>query len=359
MRASLGDLELAKLYAPPGVRLTGGARQLEVDVEVTRGEVAPGSAVRLTPASVAVRTEDITVRAPLGVVLEARPEGPRGHLRAEVRTAGKVEVSADRRSLPVEVGLLTVAATTSHRSFAEELSLAGLEADLRRATVALRDAAPWAPKDMTLAGGTVELSASVRDQKGQRSATAAAKLETAAVEVGDVRVGGDGSVALELTQERPEAPARGSLRIDLSTVGVRSGEATATSPLRLDGTVEVDAARNSARMPFRLRGPSGDVIAASLGQAPWLVRLGTGLLVGAAAEADGIVSVDGGGVALRVAQARAGGLTARGALRAGSGPVRGAWLVRSGVLSVGLRHTPDGLAPQLFASEGWLAEQLR
>lgn len=323
LQLSGGTLDFMNLYTSPqlGVSLTGPLLA-EAHIRLQRGLLMPGTVVRAHADTSHVNFGPIELAGQLDATLARDDRQERLNFRLEAlhSTLQNREPGSVAQAPVLQQALAEIA--VSEANVVGPLAMADASMSLRGTVPDLAWLEGLTGKGSPRFRGAGDLSLVFRrNPQGAGEGRVALEVRDAGVltETGRVRLTGKG-VALFQTTEQPRRYAQGALSVNLA--GADSLLSVAIDPaLRSIAIGVLDLGTLEANVAFHL--------SRSL-------------------------------VQFELTRARSGNVDARGQLRsAGLGPPRGALLVSSGVLRVGLTVEPDGVDVSPLVGPKWLEDTLR
>ncbi|AUX20682.1 hypothetical protein SOCEGT47_011550 [Sorangium cellulosum] len=362
--AQLPGLDVVNFYAGEGAgpRLEDGSGELRARLVVNEGLVEPGSALSYATSHLALGAP--ALRATVGGEVDVRV-GERGEARLALRVP-RAALERPREGLPpvvVEGASAVLDAPELHLlrlppAFASRAEVvAAAIPDLRWLNGDSPD--PEAPR---FTGGAAFLRASVDvDRRGRAAGALSLRLEDGALRWKETRVKGDAAARLALDAAdvwSPSARVRKS-RIEIEDLAVeRGGEAWPGWWARID-IDEARVARGLLEAAIRLECKDARPAVALLDAEDAIPGWATGLLTMEGLKASATVRREESDVDFRLLEAQGGNLALRGRLTKSDGrEARGAFLVKSGPLSVGIDLAEDGAGVHPLVGDDWVNEKM-
>lgn len=350
-----GRLDFLSAYlARLGSARYAGAGDFRLDLAFVRGVIAPGSRVdvRATPLRIehelatlsgdvmlSLRREreaelELSASAPRVVATRAAP-GPSPYLEGVV---GSLTLEGADLSEAIELGSYRLAVEKAHADTLAWLAPAGLEL-----------------------GGSADASLELsRDRKRELSGSARLRLERARLVHDELAVAGDvhGQLALFRAPAADAAIELRKLRVQLSAVTLQTGkkksepfgavvdgsglELRTGKPASATGNVRVDVSDADALLPLVMSAPLDDIASTTLSLKEEL-------------RAKTAVELSGQGLSVKLVEARSGNLRVRGYFSQHQSQARGAFLLSSGPINVGVTLSGGSTEVSPFVGDGWLA----
>jgi hypothetical protein len=334
--------------------LAGGGGPLELDVNLDHGVLMPGTRIEYRAAEARVERGGLTVRA--GVDASIAVDGERIVARAGLPRATLSVAGAEAVFMTGAKGSIT----STHADLAAPLAIHAFEGAVPSARAPdLAKLQTAMPDGLVLRGGSAGLAVRARSEGGSLEGRADLSLNDARVTAKTLDLTASGKVWANASSKdlskRIALPDTGADldRIAIGVEGARQSGLQATvrladatlgrNPEILAGGVALDVRPGDRVMRF----------AAELASLPrWVGDASASKSLRAQASAH----VGGGTVAFRDVRASSGRLAARGRFSQKDGATHGAFVLRTGPLSVGLALDKDGTRVVPFATESWLGE---
>jgi len=351
-----GSFDFLQAYlARLGSARYGGNAEFSIDLNVVRGVLQSGSRVdvRATPFELHHEFADLT-----GDLMLSAQRGPEPDPELSLALSAP-RLSASRKSTAPSPSVEGVVASLTVRGadFSEELSLGAAKLAVKRAHA--ESLAWFAQPGLALAGSAdvgFELSRSARQEL---AGDARLHVREGHFEHEDFAMGGDlhTQLAFRRGAEADAAIELQKLSVQLSGGTLRSGAKRSKpfdalvegSNLRLTpaqdasaaGTLRVRVSDAEALLPLVMGAPLTDITSTALN----LKQL----------DAQTAVQLSADGVNLRVIDARSGNLRVRGYFSKRTREPRGAFLLSSGPINVGVTLSGGATEVSPFVGDGWLA----
>jgi hypothetical protein len=344
------------------VRIDDGSGELRADLSVNRGLVEPGSSLSYETSRLDVGTPDLLASVRGRVDLRV---GDGGRARAAV-SVPRATLERPGKGLPpvvVETARAVVDAPELHLmrlppKLAPKVSVgAAAIPDLRW----LNDdgAAPGAPR---FAGGAAFLSGRLQvDQQGRGTGALNALMKHGAMAWKETRAKADAVARLEIEGvdvfSRTAAIRKGRVEIDDLAIE-HKGETWPDWWARID-IDEAKVGDGVVEAAVRLECKDAQPAVGLLDAEDVIPGWAAGLLTMEGLKASATVKKRGSDVDFKLLRVEGGSLTIHGRLRkSGARDPAGAFLVRSGALSVGIDIEQDGTGVKLLAGESWVNEKM-
>jgi hypothetical protein len=365
LRADLESLEfLDTVIEPAEVVLREGAGPLAIDVRLNRGELRPPSSVRYSSRRIEVYASSHRLRGDAALKLEVTPE-QRGRLWLSAErltwndTRARVDapVVASRPRLELETRTLAV-----HRRF--EASGGRLELPELRADD-LRSLARIAPQKVRIRAGALAGSAEAKlEGHGALAGKLALSFDRAALAWDGTEVEASGSFSTAFRQPDvlgPSSMLEGvKLVIQRGRLGTRDGN-TGFGWLRAASTRVPLSSFVPERATVRLTAgfPDAKPVLQAFGIATsGLAATAAGVLDLSDLEVGAVVGVERGAIDVGLERARTDAVQARGRWRSVGGNERGAFLLTTDLVNIGLEIDGGETRVHPLASESWLDRAL-
>jgi hypothetical protein len=348
-----GHFDFLQAYlARLGSARYGGNAEFLLDLNVVRGVVGPGSRVDARGAPLRVHHELADLSG--NVMLSARRETEPA---IELALSAPHMVASRKSTAPSPyVEGLAGSLTVQGVDLSEGLSLGAAKLAVRRVHAA--SLAWFAPRGTTLAGSadaSFELSRSAERVLAGR---AGLKILRARAASGDFALAGDVDSDVGFTQRDENAA------VELQTLSVQLSAATLQSAAKRSKQFDVLVEGANLRLEPDAEASAAGVLRVRVSDAEALLPLVMGApltgITGVALnlkqlDAQTSVLVSGQGVNVKLIDARSGNLRARGYFSKQASQPRGAFLLSSGPINVGvtLSHGETEVSP--FVGDGWLA----
>lgn len=348
-----GKLDFLQAYlARLGSARYGGNAEFQLDLAVSRGVIQPQSRVDVLAKPFELRHEFANLAGNLMLSVQRRSEPA-----LELAVSAPHLIASRKRAEPAPyieglVGSLTI----NGADLTEDLALGAARVAVARAHA---DSLGWfAPPGMKLAGAAdagFELSRSVRDEL---SGSARVNLARGALETSDFGAVGDVKGELAWTRgAQQDAPfAVKKLRVQLTSLSLRTSSKRSkvfdasiegadvrlhsSSSASAVGTLHARVSDAEALLPLVMGAPLTDITSTALN----LKQL----------DAETSVKLSQRGVSLKVIEARSGNLRGRGYFEQEKSEPRGAFLLSSGPINVGVTLSDGATEVSPFVGSGWL-----
>ncbi|WP_437898279.1 hypothetical protein [Sorangium sp. So ce124] len=345
-----------------GPRLEDGSGELRTNLVVNRGSVEPGSTVSYETSHLVASTASLRATA------EARAA-----LRVDERGAPRLAVTLPRATLErPESGLPPVVVERASATFdAPELHLLrlppGFASKVDVVAAAIPDlrwlnaegAAPDAPR---FTGGAAFARSSLEvDPLGRGTGSLSLLLKHGALQWKQTKVKGDVAARMKLDAVNvlnPTAKLREG-RIDIEDLAIEhEGEALPGWWAHID-IEDAEVRRGLTEAAIRMECKDARPAVMLLDAEDAIPGWAAGLLAMEGLKASAKVKRADGGVDFRLLEAKGGDLAIRGRLTKSDGQTaRGAFLVKSGLLSVGIALDRDGAGVHPLAGDDWVNEKM-
>jgi hypothetical protein len=354
LELSGGRLEFLQAYlARLGSARYAGQADWQIDANVARGVVQPGTRVELRAAPFELRHAWANVGGDVMLSLGRRDEAPELELAV---SAPRLNASSARSQAP-SPSLTGLAGSLKVRGvdLKQELSLGPAKVALANAHAA--SLAWFAPKGMALSGSADAAFELARDEAGAFQGAARAALKRVELRRDDISAAAD--VRTEIGFERAAGASALSLHqatlhlenASLQTGGKRSKPFAATvdaSGMKLDpngggaanGSVRLRVSSTEALLPLVMSDPLKGIASTALDLQ--------------ALEARASFKLRRGDVDVKVVDATSGNVRLRGYLSRRTQQPRGAFLLSSGPINVGVTLSDGETDVAPFVSDDWL-----
>ncbi len=350
-----GQLQFLQAYlARLGTVRYGGNAEWSLDAKVVRGVVQPRSRIQVLATPLTLRRELDSLSGDVMINLERADDAPK--LALAVSAPSLVAVRSQTRAPSPLIEGLAGSLETEGADFTRALPLGAVKIAIERASV---PSLTWfASPGMDLSGsaeGSFEVSRSAA-----RSVSGAVRVNVNGGKLERPELGASGSMKAQLTFSRePDATAieLGRALLQLSEASLRSGKKRSEPfAASLDGAglrLELGGPPSASGM-LRLHVSSAEALLPLVMGDPFQGLTSTALdLKGLDARAS--IEVKRGNLDLKVVDARSGNLRLRGYLSKRTKQPRGAFLLSSGPLNVGVTLTGGETEVSPFVGDDWLA----
>ncbi|WP_437591411.1 hypothetical protein [Sorangium sp. So ce1000] len=362
--AQLPGLEFIHLPGGDGAgpRFEDGSGELRTDLVVNRGNVEPGSTLSYETSRL------VASAASLRATAEARAA-----LRVDERGAARLAVTLPRATLERPgSGLPPIAVERASAVFdAPELHLLRLPPGFASKVDVVAAAIPdlrWlnaegaAPDGPRFTGGAAFVRSSLEvDPLGRATGALSLRLKHGALQWKQTRVKGDVTARLKLdaaSVSNPTAKLREG-RIDVEDLAIEHEGATLPGWWAHIDIEEASVRRGLMEAAIRVECKDATPAVTLLDAEDVIPGWAAGLLSMEGLKASAKVSRAEGGIDFRLLEAKGGNLAIRGRLTKSDGrTARGAFLVKSGLLSVGIAIDRDGAGVHPLVGDDWVNEEM-
>lgn len=344
-----------------GVRLDDGSGQLLTDLIIDQGAVAPGSSFSYSLSRVDVRSPDMKVTAGGEVSLTvSKPD--HGGARAVVLVPDASMERPENKLPPIVIEKIRAIFTS------DDLHLVNLPkkigADLNVVAAAVPDLRwlNFGQKAPVFAGGAAFFRGKLAvDKEGRGAGALRTVIRKAAMGWKDTRVTTNAVAEFDIGDVNfaaKTATLRQS-RIEVTDVGIKyKNETWSDWWARIninDGTISQNLIEAGIKLECRDAEPAVGLLDAKDVIPGWAA----GLISMEGLKAAATVKKSGSAVDFKLLKAEGGSLSIRGRLKKPTGeePV-GAFLVKSGILSVGIKLEKDGPGIHPLATDSWVNEKM-
>ncbi|MGK3996532.1 hypothetical protein [Sorangium sp. So ce1024] len=343
-------------------RIEDGSGELRTNLIIDRGNIEPGSSASYATSHVAAATSSLRAAAEADVELRV---SERGEARLEVRVP-RATLERPGKGLPP-----VVVERASAVFDAPELHLMRLPPGFSSKVDVVAAAIPdlrWlnpdspAPDAPRFTGGAAFVRSSLEvDRLGRGSGAVSLLLKQGALRWKETTVKGDAEARIALAAANvlnPTATLRKS-RIELKDVAVEhEGEAWPDWWARID-VDDAKVGRGLMAAAIRLECKDARPAVELLDAEDAIPKWAAGLLTMERLTASATVKREASDVDFRLLEAQGGNLAIRGRLTKSEGQdPRGAFLVKSGVLSVGIDLDQDGAGVHPLVGDDWVNEKI-
>jgi hypothetical protein len=367
MDAQVNGLDVVNFFMGAGadVRVEDGSGEIQTNLIINKGVVEPGSMVSYTTSRLDVATKEMkgTIEGEVSVrVSEGEdPEAVRALLLVPSATLGR----PGKGLPPIVAEKVRAIFTASSLNLLKPPSKFGADVNVVAAAVPdlrwfnMDDAEPGAP---VFTGGAAFFRGHVAvNPEGQGSGALRALMKQGAMKWKETRILGDATV--EIGIERGDIAGRtASLRpsrVEIKDLAItHKGETWPDWWARIDiekGTIDKKVLEASIKLECKDAQPAAGLLDAEDVIPAWAA----GLLSMEGLKAAATVKRSERGIDFKLLKAEGGNLAIRGRLlKEKGGKPEGAFLVRSGILSVGINIEKDGAGVHPLAGDTWVNEKM-
>jgi hypothetical protein len=350
-----------------GVKLGDGSGQLLVDMIIDRGVVAPGSSFSYKMSRLDVETPDLkgTVSGEVSLSVDepGKDKKDKDDAARAVVLVHRAELARPEKGLPpIVVEKLRAIFTTDTLNLLRLPKTAG--ADLNVVAAAVPDLRwfNFGQKAPVFSGGAAFFRGKIAlDKEGRGAGSLRTVISKAAMSWKDTRVTTNAVAEFDIGDVNlaaKTATIRES-RIEVKDVGIAyKGEKWSDWWLRAninDAKISEDTIEAAVKLECRDAEPAVGLLDARDVIPGWAA----GLLTMEGLKASATVRKSDQGVDFKLLKAEGGSLSIRGRLKKSAGQEAiGAFLVKSGILSVGIKLEKDGPGVHPLASDSWVNEKM-
>lgn len=345
-----------------GVNLTDGSGQLLADFVVDHGVIAPGSSISYSMSHLGVRTPDLQVTAGGEVSLKVSEPSDDGAVRALVLVP-KATVDRPGNNLPpIEIEKIRAIFTADDLNLNKLPRKVGADFNVVAAAVPDLRWMNFGQKAPMFTGGAAFLRGNLAfNKEGKGSGALRTVISKAAMGWKDTRVTADAVAEFaigDVNLAAKTAAVRES-RVEVKNVGIAyKGEKWSDWWARIninDAKISEKLIEAGIKLECRDAEPAVGLLDARDVIPGWAA----GFLTLEGLKASATVRKSGDAVDFKLLKAEGGSFEMRGRLKKSTGrePL-GAFLVRSGILSVGIELEKDGPGVHPLAGDSWVNEKM-